>query len=362
MRVGLIGIGQAGASVVDKFAEEGYETLAINYSLSDLNSCTHIQNKHLLIGSEGVGKDRSLATSLMQMNWEKTVEVVKEQFSQTSTKLIFVVFSTGGGTGSGVASIFLDLLNSELEDKVVVAVPILPHKSESAISHMNTLECIRELSEVDVCILPIDNNKSSSVNKLSLYKEVNESFFTTLNQIITQTSLTSPYSNLDQTDLIKLFSTVGWSSIAQLNLANMNGQVNLSEESIVDQISSSNGIFMSVNESKIIRLGLTFYGQESLMNLVNTSSILNKFSNHPLDIFEGWYPNLSQGYLRLIYTGLSFDTERLGKIEGKTISDSETLENVLNQSHKVNVKSQVNLNKPNKQRKALSSILEKYKK
>jgi tubulin-like protein CetZ len=360
MKVGFVGIGQAGTSVVDLFAKSGYGCLAINYSESDLKSCHYIERKHLLLGSEGVGKDRSLATSLMQNNWEKTVEVAKEQFSQTSINLIFVIFSTGGGTGSGVASVLLDLLSNELEDKTIVAVPILPHQSESTISHLNTLECIKELSEVDVCLLPIDNNHSTSNNKLSLYKEVNESFFTTINEIISQTSLNSPYSNLDQTDLLKLFSTVGWSTITSINLTKLNSQVNLANlsESILNQQS----IFMKPTTNKIIRLGSVFYGQESLMKIIDLQQITSQFNNQPMDIFEGWYPNDTQGRLRLIFTGLSFDMNRLKEIEGKTITDSESLKNVLNESHRVNVKSQINLNKPTKQKKALSSILAKYKK
>lgn len=358
--IGVIGLGQGGSNVTNEFSKNGYPTLAINYSQSDLNSCSHIENKHLLLGSEGVGKDRSLATKLMQNNWETTVNVVKEQFNHSSIKLIFVVFSTSGGSGSGIAPLVIELLNSELEDKVVVAVPILPHQSESTISHLNTLECIKELSEIDICLLPIDNNSSKASNKLSLYKEVNESFFTTINEIISQTSLTSPYSNLDQTDLLKLFSTVGWSTICSTNISNINSQINLSEESIIDSL--SNSIFMNPTHTKIIRLGLVYYGQETLMKLINMHQIISQFSNQPLDVFEGWYPNETQGNLRLIYTGLSFDMSRLNEIECKALSESESIKNVLNESHRVNVKSQVNLNKPNKQKKALSSILEKYKK
>jgi tubulin-like protein CetZ len=357
--IGIIGLGQGGSNIANEFSKNGYPTLAINYSQSDLNSCSHIERKHLLLGSEGVGKDRSLATKLMQNNWETTVNVVKEQFNHSSIKLIFVVFSTSGGSGSGIAPLVIELLNSELEDKVVVAVPILPHQSESTISHLNTLECIKELSEIDICLLPIDNNSSKVSNKLSLYKEVNESFFTTINEIISQTSLTSPYSNLDQTDLLKLFSTVGWSTISSTNISNINSQINLSEESMLNSL--SNSIFMNPTHTKIIRLGLVYYGQETLMKLINTQQIISQFKNKPLDVFEGWYPKETQGNLRLIYTGLSFDMRRLNEIECKALSESESIKNVLNESHRVDVKSQVNLNKPNKQKKALSSILAKYK-
>jgi tubulin-like protein CetZ len=365
MTIGILSLGQGGASIADLFAQNGYETMAINYSLSDLNSCPNVQSKLHLLGSEGVGKDRELATQLMQNNWETVVNSVKEQFNKTSIKMIFVVFSTGGGTGSGLSSIVIDLLQNELENKIIVAVPILPSFNESVVAHINSLNCIQELSDVNVCILPIDNNLPVNLNnKQVLYKKVNENFYSTINNLLNQTKKSSNYGNLDETDLLRLFSTEGFASTASLDMTNLNTNINLSSNSILDSLNQSfqQSIFMQPNYTKLIRLGFIFNGQESLMNLINPQSISQQFQNLPLDTFEGYYTKENGGDIHVIFTGLSFDKQRLKQIEGKTITESETLKNVLNETHKVTIQSpSINLTQT-KPKKALSSILAKYKK
>jgi tubulin-like protein CetZ len=366
MTIGVLGLGQAGSSVADIFASKDYPTGIINYSISDLNSCQNVQSKLQLLGSEGVGKQRELATQLMQNNWENVINFTKEQFNHSSIKVIFVVFSTGGGTGSGVAPLIIDLLQNELEDKIIVAVPILPSDNESTVSHINSLSCIQELSDVNVCILPLDNNLPINLNnKQILYKEVNNQFLNTIETLLNLTERSSQYSNLDKADLIKLFSTYGFCSISSTNISNLDSNIKLTTSSILESINKSfqNSIFMHLTYSKLIRLGVIFNGQESLMSLVNPQSISQQFQNSPLDTFEGYYTKENGGDIHVIFTGLSFDRQRLKQIEDKTITDSETLKNVLDESHKITVKSSsVDLIQTRKPKKNLSSILAKYKK
>lgn len=46
---GFIGVGQAGGSVADEAMKRGFHSVAINYSLSDLNSLVNIQDKLHLV-------------------------------------------------------------------------------------------------------------------------------------------------------------------------------------------------------------------------------------------------------------------------------------------------------------------------
>nr|MDH3107091.1 hypothetical protein [Bacillus velezensis] len=59
---GFIGVGQAGGSVADEAMKRGFHSVAINYSLSDLNSLVNIQDKLHLVGTEGVGKDKKCSS------------------------------------------------------------------------------------------------------------------------------------------------------------------------------------------------------------------------------------------------------------------------------------------------------------
>lgn len=362
--LGIIGVGQGGSMIADKFSSNGFPAIAINYSERDLESCSNIQNKIRLFGSEGVGKERELATQLMNDNWETVLSNVKKNFSHPSIQVIFIIFSTGGGTGSGVSPMLIDLLQNDMEDKVFVACPILPSHNESVVAHINTLECLKQLSQLDVCILPIDNSNIDASSKHDLYKKANDSFYKLINSILEQTEQNSPYGNLDQRDLIALLSNRGFTHIAHVDISKLKEGLNLSKESVCNSIKLSwrNSIITKPSLTKIIRFGFIFNGQENLMSSISIDDLLSEFDNQPLDIFEGFYTK-EKGDVYTILTGLEFDMERLNFIESKTIDDTDNLQNALVRSHSISYKqSNLAIKPKDKEKKTLSNILSKYQK
>jgi tubulin-like protein CetZ len=361
-----IGLGQCGGSIVNQFAKNGYLSGVINSSQKDLDTCNHIEDhlKLRLYGSEGVGRDRELALTLIRNNWETVVSYLKENFSQPSTKLIFVAFSTAGGTGSGINSLFLELLSDVLEDKIIVAVPVLPSLSESIVSQLNTLECLRELSELDICILPVDNEQVKMDGKNELYKKVNNTFYQLVDSILKHTNKHSIDGNLDEKDLLTILKTPGFAAMSHVDISNQNEGIQLSKDSISNSIKQSwhQSIFPKPSLSKIVRFGLIFNGQEGFMSSIDIPNVLTEFQNSPLDIMEGYYHE-SKGDIYTILTGLEFNTDRLKQIEYKTTAESEGLKNALTSSHSISYKPSILQIKPKqKDRKGLSSILSKYQK
>jgi tubulin-like protein CetZ len=359
---GVIGLGQCGSNIADLFAEKGYTSAAINYSEKDLQSLQHIDKTLLLQGSEGVGKDRGLAIQLMNSNFETVHSFIREHFSQPSIQVIFIIFSTSGGSGSGISSFITELALNEFPDKAIVCVPVLPSLDESVISQMNTLECLQQISELDVCILALDNNKSGQITKNQIYKKVNQSFVELIENIHMQTQQSSSHGNLDERDLFTLLSSKGFANISHIDIANINQSLKLEEvnQSIIN--SWNHSLFSSQNNAKIIRFGLIFNGQEQLIRHVKVRDLLVEFDNPALDVFEGWYTD-SKGDIYTILTGLAFNTDRLKQIEYKTTHETESLQNALTSSHSISYKPSALQIKPvEKQKKALSSILSKYKK
>lgn len=57
---GFLGVGQAGGNIANHAAKIGYRSIAINYSQRDLESLDQIEQKLKLVGSEGVGKKRTM--------------------------------------------------------------------------------------------------------------------------------------------------------------------------------------------------------------------------------------------------------------------------------------------------------------
>lgn len=213
-----------------------------------------------------------------------------------------------------------------------------------------------------MCILPLDNSKCGVGSKSQIYRKINHSFVDLIDRIYDQTQQSSSISNLDERDLFTLLSSKGFANISYLNITNASQSVNLQEvnQSIIKSWDDS--MFSTQNTDKIIRFGLIFNGQEQLMKYVDTRELLSNFSNSPLDVMEGWYGE-SKGDVYAILTGLAFNTERLKEIEHKTTHQTESLQNALSTSHSISYKpTNLTVKPAEKQKKALSSILSKYKK
>jgi cell division GTPase FtsZ len=340
MYISSIGLGQAGSNISDEFAKRGFYSAAINFSIQDLNSLEHIDDtlKLKLVGSEGIGKQRSNAITLMNNNWDLSVNFVKENFSHPSIEIIFVPFSTGGGSGSGMAPILLELLTESMPEKAFVALPIMPSKDESFIAQKNCLEAFEDLSKLDICILPIDNDKAlstlSNYGKNSLYMKVNEFVVSIVERLISYTDKHSKYGVFDKNDLKNIFKSNGLCTISETKLMNLSNKFDLSEEGIARNIKDSwkTSLFADVEFNQILSAGIIFDGQENLMEILNTKGIFSDFGNKmPISLFEGYYNSDKGGKVITILSGLSWCNTRLQEIDQIAIQTNEVFQNI-NQS------------------------------
>lgn len=320
--IGFIGLGAAGGNIADEAKKQGFPALAINYSQKDLDSLEYVEDKLKLIGSEGVGKNREEAIRLMEKNWESAVSFSKEFFSSPVLEVVVVCFSTGGGSGSGMAPILIEILMSEMPEKTFVAAPILPDLSEVMVNQLNCLQTSEELSRLNVCVFPIDNEqirrKSPHAGKNTIYKESNEAFVTSIKRIYEYTDKQSKNGVLDRKDLRTILGTRGVAVLTEVDIAEIKeGQRDLTEKGIACAIQDSwkDSIFPPIDYKRIIRAGFIFDGQEALMGFINFQKIFEEFtSGMPLDLFEGYY-NEETGKIYSLLTGLSWYTDRLESIE-----------------------------------------------
>jgi tubulin-like protein CetZ len=318
--IGFIGLGAAGGNIADEAVKQEYPGIAINYSQKDLDSLEYVKERLRLIGSEGVGKNREEAIRLMGNNWESAVSFIKERYSSPAIEIIFVCFATGGGSGSGMAPVLLELLMNEMEDKTFVAVPILPDLSEVMVNQLNSIQAFEELSDLNICVLPIDNEEvkgaSIGIGKNGIYQKANTKFVKIIREIIEYTNRNSKNGVLDKRDLRTIFDTKGIATISKLNISVI-GHSDLTEEGIADSIQHSwdRSIFTPIQRNKIIRAGIIFDGQEALMPFIRFEKIFNVFkSGMPLDLFEGYYEE-KKGVVYSLLSGLPWCRNRLEKVE-----------------------------------------------
>lgn len=324
----FLGLGQAGGNICNTATKYGFYSAAINYSARDLESLDLVKDKLILIGSEGVGKERGEAIRLMNSNWDIATNFVKENFSHSSIDIIFIPFSTAGGSGSGIAPLLISMLMDTMPEKLFVAMPILPDHTETYKSQSNCLEAFEDLSQLDITILPIDNEQvrttTSNVGRVGLYKTTNEKVIQLIKSIIDYTDQPSQYSVLDKKDLLSIFKTKGFATISEVNVTDIQDGFELTETTFADkiQLSWNKSPFAKIENEQIISAGIIFDGHERVMDCLNTNKVFSIFGNRmPLNLFEGYYEGHDNKVISVL-SGLSLCKGRLKFIE-KTVENNQ---------------------------------------
>ena len=132
-KIAFIAVGQAGGNIGQLFESMGYTVLYINTSREDLETLENAKFRYHVSNGEGCNKDRHKAKHLIVEDFDN---IAAEIEAKLQDRLLFVIFASGGGTGSGAGPMLIDLL---LDDgREVGAVTILPSPSESVKAHINS--------------------------------------------------------------------------------------------------------------------------------------------------------------------------------------------------------------------------------
>lgn len=297
--VAFLAIGQAGSNIVKQFEDKGYSSFYLNTSLEDLRSIDGAAHTYHLKGADGSNRDRNKAKDILAANID---DVISEIQNKLPEPIIFVAFSCGGGTGSGLAPFLIDILQSET-DKTVCAIAVLPSENESVKSHINSYEACKELADIENmgCTFFIDNEKNK--DKFLL----NTIFTGLLDSFLTDDSV-STKGNLDAAEAKELICTAGAAIISKLE------RDKATTSSLIGTF--SNNIFAPLETDRNIKY----------VGLINSTygidmDELSKELGTPLDIFQGHDAPVTIGIL----SGLTFPFSRLTSIRDKVKSNQDTI-------------------------------------
>jgi cell division GTPase FtsZ len=365
--IGILGNGQTGNVLADIASNMGFvHTAAINTSKADLDS-VDLKNKLKLNGSEGVGKNRNVAQSILQDQYELIIDFVQEHFAHTD--IIAVAFSAGGGTGSGMSPLLLDILSNTMPDKVFIALVVMPDESEVTVNQINTLKTFEELSKLNVAVFPIDNqqvkNAIPNIGKNKLYEIVDNKAISLLYKIASYTEKFSKNGNFDKKDFLTVVNTKGIGTISEIDIATVGDTVDLTANGIAKKINESwnQSVFTPIEYSQVTRAGIIFDGQDSLMEYIQHNLLFDKFNNGmPIDLFEGYYHE-QNGKVLTILTGLQWCYKRLNNIERALESNKDNVESMLASTSNFISKSGDLMNKIRKtpeKKRSIDDILSRY--
>lgn len=318
----FIAIGQAGGNIGGEFEKRGFSVLYLNTSQEDLDVTKGVHKYHIA-GGRGSSKDRKKAKHAVNNDFDSIMREIDTNISD-KISILYIVFATGGGTGSGASPMLADLLigefderfESEVEDnpmairKRVGLIPILPSSNDSIKAHLNSYECFREINEIEglaSCFI-LDNDKK---DKMSINGEFADAFtsFITIPERHRDNK-----GNIDTSEIYKPLSTSGASIIVSAN----------EESNILDKFDKN--IYAPLEDDKIIK-----YISVSLAGKITLEDIKKKVGI-PFDEFHTFNKNKTICCL----SGLSFPETRLNEIYEITKENEEIIKRSLS-SRKMNL-------------------------
>jgi cell division GTPase FtsZ len=298
---GIIGLGACGSNIANLFEAKSYTTVYVNTSKEDLDAIKGVHKVHIS-GAEGAAKDRR---RVLQLATETFPDIIAKIESIIPQKYILVLFSSSGGTGSGLSTPILRYLSQT--GKVCIPVVILPdERVESAKACENAYNACAELMSIQglgaTFLLDNSNEDKFAINQ----KFVNDfdSFINLKNS--------SVYGNIDMAERKQILSCPG---------ATVIGRLSKSKSTASDIMHSlHNGIYAEI-ESKI-----AYYLAISTSNKSLDISSLSKEFVGVYDVFSG----ISEATTISIVSGLQWPMKRIEKFKNKFEETVQNINNTIN--------------------------------
>ncbi len=182
MKLLVIGLGQCGGRIADRFARlnkrghalRGMDTLAgvfaVNTDDTDLSGLRTIKPdyKHrILIGAQrtnghGVGKISELGAEIANEDVDKIIDAIRTASGFYETDAFLLCAGAAGGTGSGAIAVLTKHLKERYIGKPVYNVVVLPFRQEENTETRtiyNTATCLKSTYLVADAVFLIDNQR-----------------------------------------------------------------------------------------------------------------------------------------------------------------------------------------------------------
>lgn len=214
LKVGVLGIGNAGGQVAALAKSEGIDAIAINVSEDDTKTLEGMTT--LVIGnSMGSGKNREMAKKYGKASIRKLIEQADFDKFIKGCQAVFVVYSTGGGTGSALGPMVTAVLKAQYksddESKRIrfLNVGILPALKETLHAQENTMSTIKELASYDSCFGLYDNDHYSDLAVEKMMESVNRDIVEDIKVIRGDYNLLTKFNSIDTQDMLNILSFDG---------------------------------------------------------------------------------------------------------------------------------------------------------
>lgn len=278
LNVGVIGLGNTGNQIAALAAEElKIPAMAINSSEKDLETIANKIPKILISDTEGsskgAGKNRALAKTYLKDSILSIISKEDVQKFISELNVLFLVSSTGGGTGSGTALLMANILSSMFVDTHVIVVGILPVMSEALSAHVNSLEYLNELYSnlENQTYMLYDNDSLYNIPSYKMMDTINREVVKDIDVLRCTFNYTTKYDSIDEQDMKRLISFPGRIMVTRLeDLKERDLDKSSIEDMLISKIKNTNHVELQ-RDKKVTATGI-------IVNL--SEQVFSDFDNH----------------------------------------------------------------------------------
>lgn len=246
LKIAVVGLGNGGSQAAIAAVKKGIPAMVMNTSEKDLDdSLIGNQIKGYLIGDgRGSGKDRDNAMALLKSGGKGGIQdIFKNPYFRQIVEpadVVFVTFSTGGGTGSGIGPAMAKMIHQAYAHKVVIPYGILPKNAESVMAQANAIACVDDMTKVGTPYMLADLSYYEGESQEVAFKKIGEYMAETMCVIRGDYLKMSTAGMADERDMLTVISEPGYMTInMKENLTDTMLATKSLQSYLIDEIKSS---------------------------------------------------------------------------------------------------------------------------
>lgn len=322
MKFNYLGIGAAGNKAAIKLINEGVadasEVFLVNSTDKDFP--TEFKGGKIILKPDntGCGKERSVAKEYATRSIK--AGLFDNIFAEDVTNVVFVT-SVEGGTGSGATPIIANYVGSVLNKNIHIVA--FTGFEEDVRGLQNTVEFFQEISSFDADIMTIQLSAFSSKakgNKFTAEEMADEEFCRRIN-IMKGSDLKSSIQNIDDTDIFKVVSTIGYKTIEEIkfdeNLLDVEQFNKLCKQIVYQSVS------LKTKEPGQLRLGVILNIKPESEDAVDYGfKVFKDAYGIPYECFFHKQYDGGQQYIRIISSGMKLPVDEVKEVYERYLAAS----------------------------------------
>ena len=343
LKLGVVGLGQAGGRVAEVFYNYGYQTVIINTAIQDLKHIQIPDHQKMLLefGLGGAGKNLDTGAEAVIHYSEDILNLLGDQLG--NCEVLVLCSSGGGGTGSGGCVELAKLMNQL--GKLVISLFVLPMASEDALSKSNTINTLAKLaqlaaSDVISSLILCDNAKIEMIypgqSMGAFWKTANKAIVEPLHMFNALTAQPSSHISLDPTDFANVVLSGDCALYGMIEL-DQNTYTN-SDTSIAEAMVTNleGGLLASgFNLKEARKAGVVVVGSAQALESISASNMeygfamVSKVCGESVSLYRGVYEDNSFGDTLRIYTwlgGLGLPADRVNELKDEASKHMQVLQ------------------------------------